>query len=135
MMITLKCQAAHCNNAPHGMSPYCEMHRNETQYPALDAIPAQRAILKTKEMTIDTGRPKTLAEMYPKYHKAIPEGITSIDTYLLNKLFPVDDPTGCVLHARKKLLIPGTRTGGKSFYDDIKEARDTLNRWLEINKV
>lgn len=75
-----------------------------------------------------------MSERYPKYYKRIPEGITSLDIYAICALFPVTDDSGCINHARKKLLIPGTRTGGKSLYDDIKEARDTLNRWLELNK-
>ena len=74
-----------------------------------------------------------MSKLYPKYYKRIPEGVTEIDTYLVNMLFPVDDASGAILHARKKLLVPGTRTGGKSMWDDIKEARDTLNRWLELN--
>lgn len=69
---------------------------------------------------------------YPKYYKAIPEGWTEIDVYGVCKLFPVDDDSGCIHHAVKKLLVPGTRTGGKSFHDDIREARDTLTRWLEL---
>ncbi len=80
--------------------------------------------------------PETLEKMsvkYPKYYKPIPPGITELDVYALCKLFPVADDTGCINHARKKLLVPGTRTGGKSFRDDIKEARDTLTRWLELN--
>lgn len=74
-----------------------------------------------------------LADKYPKYHKRLPEGTASIDTYMVNKLFPVADDTGCIIHARKKLLIPGVRTGGKSMADDVREARDTLTRWLQIN--
>lgn len=74
-----------------------------------------------------------LAAKYPKYHKRLPPGVTTADTYLVNKLFPVQDDTGCILHARKKLLVPGVRTGGKSMYEDVKEARDTLDRWLELN--
>lgn len=73
-----------------------------------------------------------MAEKYPKYYKRIPLGMFEIDTYGINLLFPVDDPTGCIIHARKKLLVPGTRTGGKSMRKDIIEARDTLNRWLEL---
>jgi len=76
---------------------------------------------------------QSLAVEYPKYYKAVPEGVDAIDTYTLNQMFPVDDPSGCILHARKKLLVPGVRSGGKSFYKDVKEARDTLNRWLELN--
>jgi hypothetical protein len=52
----------------------------------------------------------------------------------VHKLFNIQDPSGCIQHASKKLLLSGVRTGGKSAYDDIKEARDTLTRWLELNK-
>lgn len=78
---------------------------------------------------------RKMSEKYPQYYKHIPVGITEADTYVINKMFPIDsnkDPTGTVLHARKKLLIPGCRSGGKSFYDDIREARDTLTRYLEL---
>jgi hypothetical protein len=75
-----------------------------------------------------------MAKKYPKYYKRVPAGVTELDVYGVCQMFPVADDTGCINHARKKLLVPGTRTGGKSFYDDIKEARDTLNRWLELNK-
>lgn len=75
----------------------------------------------------------SMAEKYPKYYKAVPAGVECIDVYAVCAMFPVQDDTGCINHARKKLLVPGTRTGGKSFHDDIKEARDTLTRWLELN--
>ncbi len=74
-----------------------------------------------------------MSEKYPKYYKKVPKGATELDTYALNKMFPVDDPSGCILHARKKLLVPGVRTGGKTMVDDIREARDTLTRWLQLN--
>lgn len=82
---------------------------------------------------VPTEKKESLALKYPKYYKAIPKGWESIDVYGVCKLFPIKDDTGCIHHAIKKLLIPGTRTGGKNFYEDIKEARDTLNRWLELN--
>lgn len=77
----------------------------------------------------------SLAELYPKYYKAVPPGVdpSEIDTYVLNMMFPVDDASGCILHARKKLLIPGVRSGGKSAIDDVREARDTLNRYLALH--
>lgn len=75
----------------------------------------------------------SLADLYPKYHKHLPEGWTTIDVYGVCELFPIHDPSGSLNHARKKLLVPGVRTGGKSMYKDVKEARDTLNRWLELN--
>ena len=78
--------------------------------------------------------PKKLSELYPKYFRQLPSGVDSaeIDTYVINKMFPVDDPTGCIIHARKKLLIPGVRSGGKSMLQDITEARDTLNRFIAL---
>ena len=78
--------------------------------------------------------PRKLSELYPKYYKELPKWVepTEVDTYVINKMFPVDDPTGCILHARKKLLIPGVRSGGKSMLKDITEARDTLNRYIAL---
>lgn len=75
-----------------------------------------------------------LSELYPKYYKPLPPGVDSseVDTYVINLMFPVEDSTGCILHARKKLLIPGVRSGGKSMLKDITEARDTLNRYIAL---
>jgi len=75
---------------------------------------------------------QSMSLKYPKYYKPV-GNLKEVDVYAVCKLFPVADNTGCINHARKKLLVPGTRTGGKSFRDDIKEARDTLTRWLELN--
>lgn len=77
---------------------------------------------------------RRLSDIYPQYYKALPAGVSpdEVDTYVLNLMFPVDDATGCILHARKKLLIPGVRSGGKSMLKDVKEARDTLNRYITL---
>lgn len=77
---------------------------------------------------------ESLAKKYPKYYKALPPGVKpdEIDTYVINAMFPVDDPTGTIIHARKKLLIPGVRSGGKSMLKDVIEARDTLNRYIAL---
>lgn len=56
-----------------------------------------------------------------------------IDVYEIHNRYKIDDPSGAIQHASKKLLLAGTRTGNKPKYKDIKEARDTLNRWLEMN--
>ena len=69
---------------------------------------------------------------YPKYYKDVSE-LTEIDVYQTHELFQIQDCSGCIQHASKKLLLSGVRTGGKSKADDIKEARDTLTRWLQIN--
>ena len=80
-------------------------------------------------------RPKeksSLAEKYPNYYKSV-EHIEELDVYAVHQLFNIQDPSGCIQHSSKKLLLSGVRTGGKSRYKDIKEARDTLSRWLQLN--
>lgn len=74
----------------------------------------------------------SMAKKYPKYYKDF-TGDDEVDVYLVHHRFEVEDFSGALHHASKKLLLSGVRTGGKSKYQDIKEARDTLNRWLEIN--
>lgn len=74
----------------------------------------------------------SLATKYPKYYKSV-EHLAEVDVYAIHLLFDIQDPSGALQHASKKLLLSGVRTGGKSKYHDIKEARDTLTRWLELN--
>lgn len=71
--------------------------------------------------------------LYPKYYKDVSQ-LNEVDVYQVHKLFNIQDPSGAIQHASKKLLLSGVRTGGKSQFDDIREARDTLNRWLEMNQ-
>lgn len=75
----------------------------------------------------------SLAAKYPKYYKST-QGMTEVDVYAVLKIFDIQDPSGALHHASKKLLLSGVRTGGKTKQQDITEARDTLNRWLELNK-
>jgi hypothetical protein len=72
-------------------------------------------------------------DKYPEYYKDVSD-IDYMDVYEVHSRFNVEDPSGCIQHASKKLLLSGVRTGGKGRYKDIKEARDTLTRWLEINE-
>ena len=55
-----------------------------------------------------------------------------IDVYAVLKLFDVTDP--CLQHAIKKLLCAGQR-GVKDQVKDINEAKDTLERCLELLSV
>lgn len=74
------------------------------------------------------------ARKYPQYYKEVPSHVPrdEVDTYVVNMMFPLVDDTGILLHARKKLLIPGVRSGGKTHVKDVTEARDALNRWLAL---
>ena len=68
--------------------------------------------------------------MYPKYFKSVVND-THIDVYRVHQLFNLNNEMLC--HASKKLLLAGERTGEKSLRKDVIEARDTLNRYLELN--
>lgn len=75
----------------------------------------------------------SMSKLYPKYYKDVSD-VEELDVYHVHQIFNIQDPSGAIQHASKKLLLSGVRTGGKSFYDDVREARDTLNRWLQINQ-
>ena len=76
---------------------------------------------------------QTMSQKYPQYYKKVGD-LTEIDVYAVHHLFDIQDPSGCIQHASKKLLLSGVRTGGKSALKDIKEARDTLTRWIQLNE-
>ena len=75
---------------------------------------------------------ESLAKKYPAYYKDVSH-LDEIDVYAVHHVFDIKDPSGAIQHASKKLLLSGVRTGGKSMVKDIKEARDTLTRWLQLN--
>ena len=81
----------------------------------------------------DVNEATPMSERYPQYYKSVGD-LTEIDVYAIHYLFNIQDPSGAIQHASKKLLLSGVRTGGKSAYSDIKEARDTLSRWLQLNQ-
>lgn len=87
-------------------------------------------ILNSADKTVQSTQ--SLSEQYPEYFKDFSE-VDEADVYLVHHIFNIQDPSGCLHHSSKKILLSGVRTGGKSKFKDIKEARDTLTRWLQIN--
>lgn len=68
---------------------------------------------------------------YEKYFRDVSH-LKKIDIYRFLELYgPQDHSLG---HAVKKLVLPGARTGEKPLVVDVKEARDTLDRWLEMRE-
>lgn len=70
-----------------------------------------------------------LADKYPHYYKELPTKTTHLDVYRVLDAFEVK--RSAVAHALKKLLCAGER-GAKEEKQDLIEARDTLNRVLEM---
>lgn len=54
-----------------------------------------------------------------------------IDVYAICKIFDVQDNTGCIHHAIKKLLVTGER-GHKDRREDLQNVVDTISRLIEI---
>jgi len=77
---------------------------------------------------------KYLRNIVLKHVKGYKEGVAygKVDVYAVLEAFGVTCPA--VAHAVKKLLCPGTR-GGKDTKQDIQEARDAIDRALEIEEA
>lgn len=85
------------------------------------------------EFELDT-KPEDVERKHSHYFKDV-RHLDYIDVYQVCKLFPIDDDSGAITHARKKLLVAGGRGAGKDMVKDITEARDTLNRYLQIEGI
>lgn len=73
------------------------------------------------------------ASKYSAYFKDV-RHIDTIDVYRVVDLFGCEKHGHPISHAAKKLLLSGSRTGGKDVEEDVREAIDTLRRWLEMRK-
>lgn len=112
---TNMCKSIGCINTAQEGHDFCEQC-------------SQKNLFESSET--ETNQP--LSEKYPQYYKPVGD-LTEVDVYAVHHLFNLTDPSGCLHHSSKKILLSGVRTGGKSAYKDIKEARDTLTRWLQLN--
>ena len=85
--------------------------------------------VETPERGLNLSQSDDNSAQYNKYFKNVGH-LELIDVYRTLELFGVTDHA--LGHAAKKILLCGVRTGGKKAEQEITEARDTLNRWLEM---
>lgn len=71
-----------------------------------------------------------LSMRYPNEYKSIGD-MTELDVFAINQMFQIQDPSGCLQHAIRKLLLSGGQANPQI---NIREARDTLTRWLQLNQ-
>ena len=116
------CRSIDCTNPTESTQDFCP----ECSSLLIPSLEAQHAAPE------EAAAESSMAQKYPKYYKPVGD-LTEIDVYAVHKLFEIQDPSGAIQHASKKLLLSGVRTGGKSQCKDIREARDTLTRWLQLN--
>lgn len=74
---------------------------------------------------------KELLARYPGNYKQLGD-LTELDAFGVNHLFQIQDPSGCLQHAISKLLM--TNAPHTNAFRDVREARDTLTRWLQLNQ-
>lgn len=72
-------------------------------------------------------------DKYSSYFKDV-RHIDTLDVYRTIGLFECEKHGHPISHAAKKLLLSGARTGGKDVEEDVREAIDSLNRWLEMRE-
>lgn len=73
----------------------------------------------------------SLSDRYPTQYKSIGD-MTEIDSFAINHLFKVEDPSGCIQSAITKLLLCTNSRG--TTYSEVRIARDALTRWLQLNQ-
>lgn len=73
------------------------------------------------------------ARKHAHYFKDVSK-FDEMDTYLFCRVWKVEDYSGALHHAIKKIIDAGKR-GNKDKLKDIKEAKDALNRYLEIEEM
>jgi len=61
------------------------------------------------------------------------KGSQDMDVFAIHQLFEIQDFSGCIQQASTKLLLSSDNATCKPRVQDISDARDILNRWLELN--
>lgn len=115
---------------------YFEKYYSEYEYGGVEGDEEEYCFAKELDRILNSSfvldtKPKDIERKHSHYFKDV-RHLDYIDVYQVCKLFPVDDDSGAITHARKKLLVAGGRGAGKDMIKDITEARDTLNRYLQI---
>lgn len=101
------CKSIGCCNSAKSGSDFCE--------PCL-----------SKESIEDS---QCLSNKYPDHYKPVGD-MTEIDVFAVHHMFQIPDYSGCLQQASNKLLMVGK---SQHMYRDIKQARDLLTRWLQLN--
>ena len=134
-----KCRSMGCDSNVDSAADFCDgcieaINKKQAEFtkPQVEVLACSGNLTAAYTAAYKPETKPTMSEQYPAYYKSVAH-LKEVDVYAVHHLFNVVDPSGCIPHASKKLLLSGVRTGNKSKYSDIREARDTLNRWLELN--
>ena len=73
---------------------------------------------------------KEHSAIYPGTYRSVGD-VTEVDTFAVHQMFQINDHSGCLQSASTKLLMSSASC---HTFRDIREARDTLTRWLQLNQ-
>lgn len=79
-----------------------------------------------EEVTEESQAPNPYIRIIPTY----PDGTS--DIYCVLKGYDVTCPA--IAHAVKKLLVPGCRSGGKSYTQDLEEAMQSIQKAIDLER-
>lgn len=122
---TQKWKESSLNNEPEVLARLQPIEKKESLN---DKVASAEAYRQAEVLPFIDDEPLTNAEKYPHYFKSV-KHLDEVDVYAVMDLFDVQNQA--VGHAVKKLLVGGKR-GAKNYLRDIIEARDTLNRAIQI---
>lgn len=116
------CRIIGCDNRVLGMGQdFCQSCTIQRSQEAIDSANEVR----------DTTT-QTLSKKYRHHFKSVAD-VDEIDVYSVHQLFNLQDPSGCIQSASKKLLMSSSLRNDKTTHQLIEEARDSLSRWLQLN--
>lgn len=116
------CKAIGCNNQTDALHDFCPDCRQIQCSESDDRI-------NISEISIAAS---SRADIRPHQFKSV-EHLTEVDVFAVHHLFDINDPSGALQYASRKLLLSSSGSERRPNHEDIREARDTLTRWLELN--
>lgn len=106
-MTTKTCKSIGCSNAVEAGFDFCSSCLNHESSAIVETLPKNRRNPGFKDLG----------------------DLTEIDIYGIHFLFRIQDPSGCLQHASRQILNSGSEPSPAA----IRDARDALTRWLQLN--
>jgi len=126
--MTHGCKSIGCSVIVHTGKDFCP------DCQVLNSFDSAQASLDLEDDGDDEDRPNPCNKQLIRRRRPIQDG-TDMDVFAVHQLFEINDFSGCIQQASSKLLLSSDNSTCKPRVQDISDARDILNRWLELNNA
>lgn len=128
LLEAISCDLSRFLNYDNPIKPNTKIHIPLSKIPkeTIDALYINHGVPKIDSVILA----EKTAGKHSHYFKDVSD-LDEIDVYRVCDLFDVNDTSGAIQHALKKLLCSGQR-GVKDYRKDLEEARDSIQRKLDI---